>query len=66
METGKKCILCTLQMEIVIDLARTRGVCELRTVCEDRSFKKFDWEREEEAIVGGVCEAKEGYVFFLI
>lgn len=40
-------------MEIVIDLARTRGVCEMRTVCEDRSFKKFDWEREEEAIVGG-------------
>lgn len=42
----KASVLWVLQMEIVVDPARARGVCEMQTVSAYRALKKFDWERE--------------------
>lgn len=38
----KTSVLWILQVELIVDLARARGVLEMKTVSECRSFKKFD------------------------
>lgn len=54
MELKKKNVLWILQMEIIVDPAKARGVGKMNTVNEYRSFKKFDWEMEEGAVVESV------------
>lgn len=38
----KTSVLWISQVELIVDLARARGVLEMKTVSECRSFKKFD------------------------
>lgn len=40
-ELKKKCAFWIFQMEMIVDLVGARGVCEMKTVCEDRPSKKF-------------------------